>query len=360
MRLCCYIFVAITGFLMYNDYIKKEEVIVVRDHNCFLSIVIPVYNTEKYLKRCLDSALAAAIDSMQIILVDDGSTDGSPQICDQYAAAHANVTVIHRENSGVSATRNAGLRAATGRYIFFLDSDDAVEQGIFAKFHDYISARETEPDMVMFDCVFVHDATGEESPFVFPVAEKLHNISGLEALKFLLDAKLNFEWYLWRYFYRRDYLEEIGLAFLEGITYEDVAWTSQALIQARLVDYMPVIGLRYTNFRKNSIVNSMSLKKVCDKLFVSAHACRFDMEHIEEPELLSKMLSNHAEYYVGAFRNYCEFIPDAYPYVKEYVWLSKYSKTRFGKFVYKSTSLLGFRLGSLLSKMMFKILRLDR
>ena len=109
-----------------------------RDHNCFLSVVVPVYNTEKYLKRCLDSALESSIDNMQIILVDDGSTDGSPAICDQYAALHKNITVMHRENSGVSATRNAALRAATGRYIFFLDSDDAVQQGIFAKFHDCI------------------------------------------------------------------------------------------------------------------------------------------------------------------------------------------------------------------------------
>ena len=73
-----------------------------REYSCFLSVVVPVYNTEKYLKRCLDSALAASIDNMQIILVDDGSTDGSPVICDQYAAEHTNVSVIHQKNSGVS------------------------------------------------------------------------------------------------------------------------------------------------------------------------------------------------------------------------------------------------------------------
>ncbi len=325
-----------------------------------LSVIIPVYNMQAYLARCVDSVLLNAIDSMQIILVDDGSKDESPAMCDRYAEGHANITVIHQENAGLSGARNSGMKVAAGRYIYFLDSDDAAQPGIFSKFLEYISKRTDEPDMVLFDCIFVHDVTGEESFFGFPAAEKLHNISGLKALKYMLAEKPNFDWYCWRYFYRRAFLEDHDFWYIEGITYEDVPWTSRALIFADLIDYLPVVGLRYTILRKGSIVNSMSLKKVRDKLFLSDHTCRYDMEHISDPELLDRMLSNHAEYYVGAFRNYCEFIPEAYPYVKEYVWLSKYSKTRFGKFVYKSTSLLGFRLGSLLSKMMFKILRLDR
>jgi hypothetical protein len=215
--------------------------------------------------------------------------------------------------------------------------------------------------MLLTDCVFVHSVTGEETPFLFPVgAEELHDVTGQQALKKMLQARPNFEWYCWRYFYRRAYLIENELDFPVGATFEDVLFTSKALIMAQLIDYMPAVGLRYTNFRKGSIVNSMYLKKVQDKLFISRSACAFDVAHVKDPELLAMLLSNHAEYYIGAFRNYCECVPEAYPYLKECVYLAKYSKTRFGKMVYLATKFLGFRLGSLVAKQLFRILGLDK
>ncbi|HJD96893.1 glycosyltransferase, partial [Mailhella massiliensis] len=97
----------------------------------FLSVIIPVYNVEKYLARCLDSVLAQSFSDMEIICVDDGSTDSSPDILRAYAARDARIRLIHQKNRGIAAARNAGLDAAAGRYVAFVDSDDAVTPDIY-------------------------------------------------------------------------------------------------------------------------------------------------------------------------------------------------------------------------------------
>lgn len=92
-----------------------------------ISVIIPVYNTEKYLKRCLDSIINQTFKNLEIIIVDDGSTDSSPQICDNYAESDDRIRVIHKTNGGLSSARNAGIDIATGIYISFIDSDDYID-----------------------------------------------------------------------------------------------------------------------------------------------------------------------------------------------------------------------------------------
>ena len=113
-----------------------------------ISLIVPVYNVEQYLPRCLASIQAQTIfDQTEVILVDDGSTDASGRICDEFAAQHANVRVLHKGNGGVSSARNAGLDAATGAFIGFVDSDDFVEPECFAR--AYGAAVRTGADVVL-------------------------------------------------------------------------------------------------------------------------------------------------------------------------------------------------------------------
>ena len=320
-----------------------------------LSVIIPVYNMEAYLSRCLDSVLSAAIEDMQVIIVDDGSKDASPAICDRYADGNPDFLVIHQENGGLSVSRNSGMKVATGKYIYFLDSDDAVNQDIFVRFKEYISAQVAEPDVVLHDVMLVHDVTGAEKLMPSPVsADKLHNVTGLDALRMLLKAQPYYEWYSWRYFYRRDFIEQHKLQFLAGLVFEDAPWSSQALILADMVDYLPYVGIRYTVCRAGSIVNSVSLKQAMSRVLVGDNMCKFDLEHVKDPELLNLLLANHGEFYVSAFRGYCRGVRDVYRYLKEHVWFVKYSKSRTGKFIYYSTKLLGFPIGIFLSKLMYK------
>lgn len=101
-----------------------------------ISVIIPVYNVEKYLHRCLDSVIAQTYQNLEIICVDDGSIDESGRICDQYAVRDARIKVIHQENQGLSAARNRGLDAAEGEYIAFVDSDDYILEGMYKKMLD--------------------------------------------------------------------------------------------------------------------------------------------------------------------------------------------------------------------------------
>ena len=99
--------------------------------NLLISVIVPVYNTEKYLGRCVDSIINQTYTNLEIILVDDGSPDNSPAICDEYAKKDQRIKVIHKENGGLSSARNAGLDIAKGDFISFIDSDDWVEKDLF-------------------------------------------------------------------------------------------------------------------------------------------------------------------------------------------------------------------------------------
>ena len=126
-----------------------------------VSILIPVYNEEVYLPRCLDSIVGQTLQSWELLLVDDGSTDRSGSICDSYAARDSRIRVIHQENAGISAARNAGLAAAAGKYIGFVDSDDWIAPEMFQRL--LTIAGETDCPLVMCDARTVY-ADGRSEP----------------------------------------------------------------------------------------------------------------------------------------------------------------------------------------------------
>ena len=116
-----------------------------------ISVIIPVYNAEKYLKRCVDSVREQTYGNLEIILVDDGSPDGCPQMCDTFAAEDDRIKVIHKENAGVAAARNTGLAAAGGEYLTFVDSDDYIDPVMYAEMMK--QAERGSCDLVMCDCI---------------------------------------------------------------------------------------------------------------------------------------------------------------------------------------------------------------
>ena len=122
-----------------------------------VSVIMPVYNVEAYLSEALDSVINQSYDNLEIIVVDDGSTDGSGKICDEYAEKDERIRLIHQKNSGVSSTRNAALDAATGDFVIFIDSDDAYDPDYVTTMLDAMI--ENDADMVI--CRFtVHTTTG--------------------------------------------------------------------------------------------------------------------------------------------------------------------------------------------------------
>lgn len=128
-----------------------------------LSVIVPVYNSEKYLNRCVDSLVKQTLKDIEIILVDDGSKDSSPAICDEYAEKYGNITVLHLENGGPARARNKGIEIAKGEYLAFCDSDDYVELNMYEKL--YANAIEYHTDIAM--CTYSFDYDGRIVPAKF-------------------------------------------------------------------------------------------------------------------------------------------------------------------------------------------------
>lgn len=135
-----------------------------------ISVIVPVYNAEKYLARCVDSILNQSYKSLEIILVDDGSIDNSSQLCDEYMAKDERVKVIHKENGGVSSARNAGIDIANGQYIAFADSDDWIENGMY----DSLIQKIKEENVDIVKCCYYKEENGITTKlgYVYDVSRK--------------------------------------------------------------------------------------------------------------------------------------------------------------------------------------------
>lgn len=181
-----------------------------------LSVIIPVYNAEAYLEKCVESVLAFPMEK-EVILVDDGSRDRSPRICDQFQSSyHSEIKLIHQENKGVSAARNAGLEIATGDYVWFVDSDDTVISSLSAKLmfeqskFQVKQVSEATP-LVVFG--FVWDENGVANTFGASADEVPYN--------------------LWRCWFDRKSIEENKIRFTEGRKYaEDQEFILKFLVSA--------------------------------------------------------------------------------------------------------------------------------
>lgn len=133
--------------------------------NSKISIIVPIYNMEKYLERCVDSILAQTYENLEIILVNDGSSDSSPEICDRYAEKDSRIKVVHKTNGGLSSARNAGLDIATGDYIGFVDSDDYISSDMYRR----LAERLDNSDCEIANVVYVRaDEEGNTTPSKVP------------------------------------------------------------------------------------------------------------------------------------------------------------------------------------------------
>ena len=189
-----------------------------------ISVIIPVYNTEKYLKQCVESVLGQSYQSFEMILIDDGSTDFSGKICDEYSNQDKRIQVIHKSNGGQSSARNKGLDLAKGKYIYFLDSDDYLFDTLLEKLVN--TAEENNADVVFFEAQsFVDD---EENKLYKNIEKYYEYIRKNEyekcgTQKQLLKLYSNQEYFVCTplHFYKKDYLDKNNIRFKEGIIHED-------------------------------------------------------------------------------------------------------------------------------------------
>ena len=179
-----------------------------------ISVIVPIYNVEKYLEKCVNSILNQSYSDLEIILVDDGSPDRCPEICDQYADKDKRIRVIHKKNGGLSDARNAGLDIAKGEYISFIDSDDYIDPLMFEKMMD--SIMETEADI----CICGYQEVDEEGTVLKSITQPSQVITQKEAFSYLMDGNV-FYAIMCNKVFKRDIFENRNLRFPVGKIHED-------------------------------------------------------------------------------------------------------------------------------------------
>ncbi|MDR2967646.1 MAG: glycosyltransferase [Methanobacteriaceae archaeon] len=207
-----------------------------------VSVIVPVYNSEKYLEKCLDSLINQTLSEIEIICVDDGSTDTSPELLNAYSKKDNRVKIITQENKDVGAARKAGIKIAKGEYIAFTDDDDWIAKDSFEKL--YKNAKSNNSDLVMFKVVFYYP---HNESYVYPKSFNLeryfNEINDYNNFVFkaedIKEQVLNAFFAPWFKFYKSKFLKKYNFYFKENITYPDVPFHVQALLKAKRISFLP-------------------------------------------------------------------------------------------------------------------------
>jgi len=220
-----------------------------------ISVIVPVYNIETYIKKCLDSILAQTFTDFEVIVVNDGSIDQSGIICDEFAKYDQRLKVIHQSNGGLSAARNKGISESRGNYLAFVDGDDWIEKHMFEKlFHLYSS---TECEIAI--CGVGREVNGIKK-YHLPEKETVIELSNIEGLRELFKGKL-YRFAACNKLYKRRCFE--GITFPVNKIHEDLATTYKVMARAKKVTFINYIGYVYVN-REGSILNKIYNKKRLD------------------------------------------------------------------------------------------------
>lgn len=275
-----------------------------------LSIIVPIYGVEQYLRKCVDSLLAQDYDDYEIILVDDGSPDSCPQICDEYAEKAKSgklraksgadvpltsdiqhqtsgfITVIHRPNGGLSAARNSGIEVARGEYLMFVDSDDYLESNVLGALMAQVERDNLDVLRFNYQNVRVNSA-GEYEPF--QPYKSPHQVDGGKDIvsgETYLDERMGYACYACQFILRRDLIyshptsdiqhqiSDIAqrVLFTPGIHFEDTEWLPRMMLQAKRVGSTPMVVYNYF-IREGSITQTKGnpakvRKNIEDKLII--------------------------------------------------------------------------------------------
>ena len=249
----------------------------------FFSIIVPVYKVEDYIEECLESILAQTCEDFELILVDDGSPDGCPQICDRYAEKDDRLKVIHKENGGLSSARNAGLDIAKGEYIVFVDSDDVITHDTLKQMK---AALEQLPDVLITEYYSSSGCSLENMPdslFEVPSSNQKPDV-----ISFVFYKKKN-TWASVQYIIRRELLENKHLRFEEGYYHEDISWTGQLFLHAKTFGYYNKVWYVRRPDRTDSITNVVRPKRTLDTIELVSrqiHSDVYDVLKDSEKEIV--------------------------------------------------------------------------
>ena len=278
-----------------------------------LSVVVPVYNVEKYLDKCLDSLVKQDVDDYEIIVVNDGTKDNSQKIIDKYVSKYPFVKSYIKENGGLSDARNYGIKRASGKYLTFLDSDDYIEKDTYKNMLDI--ALKGDLDLVVSDLEYVWEDSSKE-PFV---KEGINKVSD-DDLKNLFLSPL----FSWNKLYKKELFDKLKCQYPIGLWYEDIPVTLKFFSSINSVGYYKQPSYHYLQ-RSSSILGSSYNDKMYDIFTIFENVIDdFKSRNVYEKYYseLEYLFIEHFLVY-GAFRflrtdHYKELMPKAFKFVGEY------------------------------------------
>lgn len=274
-----------------------------------ISVIVPVYKVEPYLKRCIESIVQQTYKNLEIILIDDGSPDFCGVICDEYAKRDNRIRVVHKENGGLSSARNAGLDIAQGTYISFVDSDDYVHPKMLELLYEAIDKQ--EDTISVCDYCFAPDITEKDAAVFFSdVVSPRRIIITSEEFMELAIIRREYHSVVWNKLFPRKLFLKENVRFIEGMLHEDIMVTVQLVLNARRIVQITEPLYIYTQ-RKDSIMHNISVKEVSDVL----DAYVFETDYLRKrglKELSSRISLHKLNQVVFRYIDYKEKYPENY------------------------------------------------
>ena len=244
-----------------------------------ISIIVPVYKVESELDRCVQSLMKQTYKNIEIILVDDGSPDQCPKLCEQYAKEDERIRVIHKKNGGLSDARNAGLNLARGEYVLYVDSDDYIEVDSCERLINATS--EEQVDIVVGNAIMEKSNSYEKMIHSATPAGEIYS-----AKDFIEKAVRASQWYApsWLNMYRRDFLLQNKLFFKVGIYFEDMQMLPRVFLRAKKVACIDGVFYHYI-VRENSIMTSEKDEKKKKDSIQNLKEWKSQFDQIQDEEL---------------------------------------------------------------------------
>lgn len=319
------------------------------------SVILPIYNVERYLEQCVDSVLSQTFGDYELILVDDGSTDGSPQLCDKLAERDARIRVIHKPNGGLSDARNAGTAEAKGKYIVYIDSDDFVMSETFlAQVADKAA---NAPDLILYKYVKYFDGDGRMEPCRFSYESAMQGQDYAGQIRALVEADA-FYGMAWIKAIKRSLLTDNDISFEVGLLGEDMEWNYHVVYHSRSIALIDEAFIAYRQ-REGSITSTHKLKNLTDFIYVLEKWANRIREDDSDDAWKHALYGSLAKYYSNLYVVYARLKDKNKKHYKKQIkaldWLWQYSLSHRPKMVAKIYGVFGFELTILLLKILDRI-----
>ena len=243
-----------------------EDIAVKKKEKFLLSIIIPVYNVEKYIDQCLNSVLNCDLKDCEVLLSLGKSKDNSNFICETYKDKNSIIKIVYQNGTGLSNARNCALKIAQGKYIVFIDSDDFVNSIYLDKIINLLRNDSFKQDVIVTDFSRYNRKTGKVHS-VFQIGENKEIYYGMEFIPHMLRKKQCF-WTVWRYIYRKSFLVKNNISFCENRCCEDIDYTTRVLIANPMIAFWHCPFYVYTVKRGDSLMDKLNLKRLTDTVFI--------------------------------------------------------------------------------------------